>query len=260
MATINLGPNANPPVSNPEPELCSTLKRALGNNRHGYVLVWLTLGFIGARMHIRLLLLTLFFFFQVTGLLAQQSPRPKLTLRQAGELSALMCRQLPNIGTIVENKVEVSGTLPPEPPQEPMVTDDVYDALLQLGPYSLQCLTDKLLDDLWMPDPRSEPLLGSPAIGDIAYMVLGDKGVPDVLPQLTRKKPDELRMDDYFDWPSIADHRQLLQNTVRKWLAAHRDCCGAIPLVRSTEPELKFRLSDFDFDRAKNRLLSLRRE
>jgi hypothetical protein len=212
---------------------------------------------IGPRMKIRQLLLALF-LSHVTGLPAQPASRPKLTPRQAEELSALMCRQLPNIGTILENKVEIPSTAPAGPPQEPIVTDDVYDALVQLGPYSLQCLTDKLLDDRWMPDPRSEPLLGSPVVGDVVYMVLGDKGVPDFLPQLTHKKPDELRMDDYFEWPIVADHRQILQTAVRKWLAEHLDCCGAIPLVRSTEPALKFRLSDFDADRAKSRLLSLR--
>jgi hypothetical protein len=43
---------------------------------------------------------------------------------------------------------------------EPFVIDDVYQALLALGPYSLPCLTDRLRDTSWMPDPRGEPLLG----------------------------------------------------------------------------------------------------
>lgn len=212
---------------------------------------------IEPRMRIPQLFLALF-LSQATGLMAQPAPRPKLTPTQAQQLSALMCRQLPNIATILEYKAEISAPLHAAPPQEPMVTDDVYDALLQLGPYSLPCLTAELLDDRWMPDPRSEPLLGSPVVGDVAYMVLGDKGVPDYLPQLTHKKPNELRMDDYFDWPSVADHRRLLHNAVRAWLTEHPDCCGAIPVVRSTEPELKFRLSDFDSDKAKSRLSRLR--
>ena len=104
-----------------------------------------------------------------------------------------------------------SRSLPTPPSQEPTITDDVYDALLQLGPYSVTCLADKLMDSRWMPDPREEPPLGAPVVGDVAYMILGDKGVPDVLPKLAHKKPNELRMDGYFTWPRVGDHRQRSQ-------------------------------------------------
>lgn len=138
-----------------------------------------------------------------------------------------------------------------------MVMDDVYDALLQLGPYSLQCLTDELLDARFMPDPRSERLMGAPVTGDVAYMILSDKGVPDLLPQLAHNK----RMDEYeyFHWPSIGDHRRRLQNAVRSWLINHPDCCGAAPVVRSTEPAtLKFRMSESALEQARSMFSRLR--
>jgi hypothetical protein len=82
-----------------------------------------------------------------------------------------------------------------------------------------------------MPDPRSEPLLGAPVVGDVAYMILADKGVQDVLPELAHKKPNELRMDDYFLWPSIGSHRLRLQTAVRGWLLKHSNCCAAPPII-----------------------------
>jgi hypothetical protein len=131
--------------------------------------------------------------------------------------------------------------------------------LLQLGPYSVNCLTDKLLDSRWMPDPRTEPLLGAPVVGDVAYMILAEKGVPDLLPQLAHKQPNELRMDDYFIWPSIGDHRQRLQNAVREWLMKHPDCCGTAPVVRSTAPStLKSRMSKTDFEKVRSQFSRFR--
>lgn len=198
-----------------------------------------------------------------TWLLAQttpSAPRFKLTSQQANSLAEMMGSQLPNIGSIpaevrvVNTPISAVALL-----QEPIVIDDVYDALLRLGPYSLSCLTDELLDSRWMPDPRSEPLLGAPVIGDIAYVVLGDKRVPDLLPQLAHKKPNELRMDDYFIWPSRGTNRQRLHDAVRRWLADHRDCCGGPPTVRPTEPaSMKFRMSKADFEMAHNQFSRLR--
>ncbi len=171
-----------------------------------------------------------------------------------------MCRQLPNVGTILETVRLPAPSGAPEPkPQEPTVIDDVYDALLRLGPYSLPCLTDRLLDTRWMPDPRSEPLLGVPVVGDVAYMILADKGVHDVLPDLIRKKPGELRMDDYFLWPSVGDHRHRLERAVRAWLAKHPDCCGSPPTLRTTAPlRLKSRMSTTDMERARTEFARLR--
>ena len=143
--------------------------------------------------------------------------------------------------------------------QEPIITDDVYDALLRLGPYSVPCLTDRLLDTRWMPDPRSEPLLGTPLVGDVAYMILADKGVKDVLPSLAHKKPDELRMDDYFLWPSLGDHRKRLQSAIRGWLVKHLDCCGTLPMRRSTAPSrVKFQMTTAALEKARKGFSQLR--
>jgi hypothetical protein len=126
-----------------------------------------------------------------------------------------------------------------------MVGDDTYNAFYRLGRYSVPCLVDRLTDARWMPDPRSEPLLGAPVVGDVAYMMLGDKGVADVLPGLAHKKPTELRMDDYFLWPSVGDHRKQLQDAVRAWLREHPDCCDTSPIVlRAAPAQPSFRMSE----------------
>lgn len=108
----------------------------------------------------------------------------------------------------------------------------------------MPCLVDEMTNVRWMPDPRMEPLLGAPVIGDVAYMVLGDKGVPDLLPALAHKQPDQLRMDDYFTWPSTGDNRMRLQRAVRDWLVEHPNCCSAPWIVRnSRSAKASFRMT-----------------
>src|SRR5215467_8933318 len=102
--------------------------------------------------------------WQVAQAFPQPTSRPSISAVEAKGLAELMCRQLPNVGTILENTIHISSAAPAPPPQEPAVIDDVGDALLQLGPYSVNCLTEKLLDARWMPDPRSESLLGAPVV------------------------------------------------------------------------------------------------
>lgn len=211
-------------------------------------------------MGIRTRLALFLFLLDAMGLFAQPAPRPELSTTEGQQLAEMMCRQLSNVGTIMATvRVGPLGVPTPPPTQEPIVTDDVYDALLRLGPYSVKCLADKLLDARFMPDPRSEPLLGAPVTGDVAYMILGDKGLPDLLPQLAHKKPNELRMDEYFIWPSKGDHRQRLQNAVRGWTAEHPDCCGSVPMIRATAPSsLKFRMSESDLSKAQSKISLLR--
>ncbi|MFZ3211484.1 MAG: hypothetical protein WA188_08220, partial [Terriglobales bacterium] len=95
-----------------------------------------------------------------------------LNAAEATKLASLMCRQLPNLASFPETVVVLS-------PQDPKVKsamekgywwDDVYDTLILLGQYSVPCLVDRMADIRWMPDPRMEPLLGAPVVGDIAYM------------------------------------------------------------------------------------------
>ncbi len=175
-------------------------------------------------------------------------PRAVLDPQQAPQLAAMMCAQLPNLATFVEYKLEWPSDAPiPEPDLNgfEMAGDDTYNALYRLGRYSIPCLVDRLTDSRWMPDPRSEPLLGAPVVGDVAYMMLGDKGVPDVLPGLAHKKATELRMDDYFLWPSVGDHRKRLQEAVRAWLREHPDCCDTSPIIlRSAPAQPSFRMPE----------------
>jgi hypothetical protein len=201
------------------------------------------------------------FMLAATTSARQTAPAAELGPNQATKLAELMCRQLPNVATLLEIvRVQAPDVAhAPVSPQEPIVTDDVYDALVRLGPYSLPCLTDRLLDTRWMPDPRSEPLLGPPLVGDVAYMILMEKGVEDVLPALAHKKPDDLTMGDYFLWPSIGDHRQRLQKAVHAWLIKHPDCCGVPPTVRKTAPSrVKFRMSAADLAKARAKFSLLR--
>jgi SanA protein len=193
-------------------------------------------------------------------------PTVILGAKQASELAELMCRQLPNVGTFLEYRGIVEAKVEPGEKRtdadlvyDPIVTDDTYDALERLGAYSLPCLVNRLTDTRWMPDPRSEPLLGVPVVGDVAYMILGDKGVRDVLPALAHKKPNELRMDDYFLWPSVGDHRQRLQNAVEAWLHTHPDCCRVSPIaLKSAPPQARFRMPDLDLGKARTHFSKLR--
>jgi len=205
-------------------------------------------------------LLFLMSLLSMARLFAQLAPTASLNSAEAGQLAELNCRQLPNVTTILET-IQVPNDAPNSnipPATEPPVTDDVYDALVRLGRFSLSCLTDRLIDTQWMPDPRSEPLLGVPLVGDVAYMILSDKGVPDVLPKLAHKKPHQLRMDDYFLWPSIGDHRLRLQSAVRAWLAQHPDCCAAPTIVRKAVSKPKFQMSAVEFAATRTRLSRLR--
>jgi len=140
--------------------------------------------------------------------------------------------------------------------KEPAIVDDVHDALIRLGRYSLPCLINKMADTRWMPDPREEPLLGAPVVGDIAYTTLMDKGVPDFLPQLTHKK--ELRMDDYFLWPAKDNNRFRLRETVRKWVLTHPGCCAAPAIAGEVSPEARLRLSAAQLAALRSHLSMLR--
>jgi len=176
-------------------------------------------------------------------------PHAVLDPKVAPQLAEMMCAQIPNLGTFNEY-LEIVPPGTPGPPLDTnnfggVLVDDTFDALFRLGRYSVPCLADRLADARWIPDPRTEPLLGAPVVGDVAYMVLSEKGVPDFLPSLAHKKPNELRMDDYFIWPSIGDHRKKLQAAVREWLRAHPDCCGESPIVlRAAPPQPAFRMTE----------------
>lgn len=180
-----------------------------------------------------------------TALAQQTPPAGGPSPEQANKLAEMMCRQLPNVASIPSYFTRVSSDAGPAPPvpRVPLIDDDVFQALLRLGPYALPCLTEHLIDNRWMPDPRSEPLLGSPVVGDVAYIILMDMGVGDVLPAVMHKKPEGIRMDTYFIWPSVGDHRQRLQSAVRAWLSKHPDCCGALNIPWQTaSPQVKFRM------------------
>jgi hypothetical protein len=90
-------------------------------------------------------------------------------------------------------------------------------------------------------------------------MILGDKGVSDVLPELAHKNPNEMIMGDSYIWASTGNHRQQLQDAVRAWIAAHPDCCGEPPTVRTTAPSLmKFQMSDTELVRTRRHFRKLR--
>jgi len=191
-------------------------------------------------------------------------PRAVLDPKEAPQLAEMMCAQLPNLGTFNEY-LEVAPAAAPVPPADSneylpsAIEDDTFDALLRLGRYSLPCLVDHLSDTRWMPDPRTEPLLGAPLVGDVAYMVLGDKGVPDLLPGLAHKKPNELRMDDYFIWPREGNNRRKLQDAVRAWVREHPDCCGDSTIeLRAAPAQPVFRMNQDQLSVAREKFARLR--
>ena len=176
-------------------------------------------------------------------------PRAVLDPKEADQLAEMMCAQLPNLSTL-NQYLEAEASDPAARPLEPdsnqitrtALYDDTFDALFRLGQYSLPCLVNRLTDTHWMPDPRTEPLLGVPLAGDVAYMVLGQKGVPDLLPGLAHKK--QMRKDEYFLWPSVGDRRKQLQNAVRAWVHGHPDCCGGSTIdLRAAPAQPIFRMT-----------------
>jgi hypothetical protein len=211
------------------------------------------------RVHLGLKTLLRLFLLAVLApvAIAQRVAPNGLNPEQATKLAALMCREISNVATILE--IIQGPATNVGPAKDPPVTDDVYDTLVRLGPYSLPCLVDRLTDTRWMPDPRSEPLLGVPVVGDVAHMILADKGVHDVLPELAHKKPHEMRMDDYFLWPSIGNHRLRLQDAVRSWLLKHPNCCTAPPIIWTANLSVpKLRMSPNGLARARIRFSELR--
>jgi hypothetical protein len=192
-------------------------------------------------------------FFSLASLAQERALNPA----EAGELADLMCRQLPNLTTFDENAIVVAAPVSRASPviQLPL-NDDVFATLRMLGKYSLGCLTDRITDVRWMPDPRTEPLLGAPLVGDVAYMVLTSKGVPDLLPGLAHRDINTLRMDFWFHWPTLGNNRLKLQAAVRRWITLHPNCCGEIEPV--TGGAVKFRMSGAELRAASVRVSRLR--
>jgi hypothetical protein len=190
----------------------------------------------------------------------QTSSPPPLSPAEGTQLAERMCRQLPNVSSIpaiVSYQPAKGAPSPPASAEDFPVYDDAYETLLALGPYSLPCLTARMLDTRWMPDPRSEPLLGHPRVGDVAYIILMDKGVADLLPALMHK-PDP-RMDEYFLWPSVGQHRRQLQQAVRDWISKHPGCCGHPPTLRkSFVLQPSFQMSPADLAKASAKFATLR--
>ncbi len=186
---------------------------------------------------------------------AQQNPSSNLSPTDATKLAQMMCSQLPNLTSVQDAVIKIdSGDH--KPAVDPFVWDDVYDTLMSLGKYSVPCLVKSTSDTRWMPDPRMEPLLGAPVVGDVAYMVLMAKGVPDLLPGLAKKK--DLDMGDYFLWPSQGDHRLRLQAAVRKWIEEHPKCCAAPPRIRTSVSGPLSRMSPREVDAVRQSFARLR--
>jgi hypothetical protein len=187
---------------------------------------------------------------------AQQTIADGLDPDQATKLAAMMCRQLPNVQSMFDAfKRETPG----EAEDAPTLEDDVHDTLSRLGRYSLPCLVDRLSDVRWMPDPRQEAMMGPPLVGDVAYLILLDMGVPDILPTLSDKPPDMPGMMFYTWWPSVGKNRLRLQSAVRAWVLSHPDCCAPPHTVRQAgPPQPKFRMTEADLVKTRARFSRLR--
>ncbi len=147
---------------------------------------------------------------------------------------------------------------PGETPDTSFLEDDVHDALLRLGRYSLPCLVDELTDVRWMPDPRQEAMIGSPVVGDVAYLILLDVGVPDILPTLGDQPPDMPGMAFYLWWPSVGNNRLKLQAAVRAWVLSHPDCCVPPQIAgQAGQSRPKFQMTAGDLAKARARFSQL---
>jgi hypothetical protein len=211
---------------------------------------------------IQLLFLALVWLASATTISAQQNTADGLDPDRATKLAEMMCRQLPNVQSMFET---AKRETPDEVEREthdtdvaPPLEDDVHDTLLRLGQYSLPCLVDELTDVRWMPDPRQEAMMGPPLVGDVAYLILLDLGVPDILPTLGDQPPDMPGMLFYTWWPSVGKNRLKLQVAVRAWVQSHPDCCA--PQHTSGQaglPQPKFRMTEADLMEARARFSRL---
>jgi hypothetical protein len=210
----------------------------------------------------RFLLLALAWLVLASTISAQQATPNRLDPKQATRLAEMMCRQLPNVQSIFnldESDSPENGTANVEPDKQRLIGDEVEDALVRLGRYSLPCLVDRLADVRWMPDPRQDAMLGQPLVGDVAYMILRDKGVPDILPTLGHRPPDMPGMSYYYWWPSVGNHRIRLQAAVRAWVLGHPDCCEPPVIAGQARPsQMKFRMTAAGLAKARARFSRLR--
>ena len=152
-------------------------------------------------------------------------------------LAQLMCQQLPNVRMIIYDQ-DKNDTF--------TGNDEVGYPLEALGEASVPCLIDRITDTTWMPDPRSEPLIGAMRVGDTAFWSLMILGVDwdIVYSMLDRKRFDEVGVGAYFEWIERPGHRRQLQSAVRGWVRAHPNCCSSKLRIEQdfrTEPE--FRIS-----------------
>lgn len=145
---------------------------------------------------------------------AQGTPSGSLPSQASTDLAELMCRQLPNVAAL--------------PAKGNLIGDDVHDSLVTLGKYSLPCLIDHLADEVWMPDPRQEPLTGDFRAGDAAFFTLADKGVDFsfVWPMLDEKEYEAVGIYAYFSWVNKANHRAMVQQHTHQWVSTHPNCCN----------------------------------
>jgi hypothetical protein len=205
---------------------------------------------------IRFLLVVLVWLAPAGTICAQQTTPDGLEANQATKLAEMMCRQLPNVQSVFEGPMKEA---PGEMSDTPFLQDDVHDALLRLGQYSLPCLVGELTDVRWMPDPRQEAMMGPPLVGDVAYLILLDMGVPDILPTLGDQPPEMPGMMFYTWWPSVGKNRLKLQAAVHAWVQSHPDCCA--PPHTSRQAGLsrpKFRMTEADLKKARARFSRLR--
>lgn len=215
---------------------------------------------------IQLLFLVLFLLASAATISAQQAIPNGLAPDQATRLAAMMCRQLPNVQSMFDSAksetaddVDDETNLEDEVKYETLLEDDVHDTLLRLGRYSLSCLVDELTDVRWMPDPRQEAMMGPPLVGDVAYLILLDMGVPDILPTLGDQPPDMPGMLFYTWWPSVGKNRLRLQAAVRDWVQSHPDCCAPPHIAdQASQAQPKFRMTAADLVGARARFSRLR--
>lgn len=105
--------------------------------------------------------------------------------------------------------------------------DEHYDDLYRHKHILRDCLTQLVIDQTPMTDPRSEPTKVEGFVrGDLAFFLLVDFELApfdDVLPEAVRARLPERGVFAYFDWIQQPGNRQVLRDNLRAWYAAHRE-------------------------------------
>jgi hypothetical protein len=145
------------------------------------------------------------------------------------------------------------------------VEDEVYNHLRALGADAIPCLIQRIKDAEPMRDPRQAPKWGDVRVGDTAFFVLGDMGIPldlileSVFSSADKERHKEVGIYAYFEWIAKGKNRRAqLQDAVRRWYDGNPDCCQTRLGETSKKAEPDFQMDDAGLHRLRKKLAAVR--